>query len=276
MANHIIIPSKVDSSRETKIFGAISPDVFQAILDSIPAICRAVLNWEPLAVWFIAEIIRQVPLSGELLYLGHLEFGRVLFGDDISDVGTRQRIGRAIKSVKRCQLLSAFKAVDIQSGDMIESHGKKEYFPTSYQLKDFFVVFFEFQNLATEQDLMALPQRQRKQTQFAIAKSICDARGYVAIPKRERKEKSERGGREPKSKAEQLRREPNEDFEKDLEWFADRYKQELREKYSLGRKFAFTVKHVYNVLEMAENEAREMIVNVKTNGGLRLVGGQPK
>ena len=186
MANNTTFPSKVDSCRDTKIFGEITPDIFQAILDSIPAICRAVLNWEPLAVWFLEQIIRQISTSGEILYLGHLEFGRILFDADSSEFALRKRIGRANKSVKRCQLLSGFKAVDIQTGEMIENHGKKEYFPTTYQLKDFFIVFLEFRDLAREQNLMSLKQRERKITQFAIAKSICDARGYAEIPKRER------------------------------------------------------------------------------------------
>jgi hypothetical protein len=269
--------------RDSQFFSQFSPVVFQAILDVIPAIC-AVLKWTPLATSFLIEIIRQISLTGDALNLKHSEFGRILWGDDVSENAARRRISRAINSVKRCQLLSGFKAVHINSGSVAEFAGKAEYFPTSYELAEFVAVLTEIQKLAGEQNMMALNQRQRKLTQFAITKSICDARNYQQVPKLARVESKEKSASvveaESAARVNKLRHLPNEDFNAVTEAYGEALYQRLCEVGEANPEYRHIVKRVYHEIEVAVNRSREMITtqNKRENGkgSLKLVGGQLK
>lgn len=199
MGNH----TKVHA--DTEAFGRVSGATYQAILDVIPLL-GAVLNWEPLACAFLADVLRHIPLNGEPFVMSHVEFARLLWGVDIAKEAARRRIGRCVKALMGCQAMSGFLAVWIEVGKRVErKDGEVEFFHTTYRCRDFLAVFREIRLLAVEQDLMALPMRQRKATELAIIQSVCDAHEYQKIPARARQQRhfqSENAKPEPAPKAE--------------------------------------------------------------------------
>jgi hypothetical protein len=226
MANY----TKVHS--DTEVLGKVSPALFQALLDMLPAL-GAALNWERLACAFLADVLRQIALTGDPLVIGHAEFGRILWGDDMTKVAARRRMSRAIQALMRCQSTSGFLAVWVDLGKRIEKDGEVEYIYTTYRLRDFFVVFGDIQALAVEQDLMALPMKQRRQTQLAIVQSVCDARQYQRIPDRMRQQRhfqKNEAKPEPLPQAEALP--ASLPYSKALDWYCEQLKAYL---ISLGK-----------------------------------------
>lgn len=249
---------------DSKVFGKISPAIFQAVLDVMPAL-GVVLNWEPLACVFLADVLRQISLMGNPLRLSHVEFASVLWGKDITKVAAERRMGRCVHALTRCQAMSGCLAVWIERGGRVERGGKVEYLKTSYRLRDFFVIFGEIQALVVEQDLMALPMRERKYTQLAIIQSVCDAREYQKMPKRMRQP---RHFQEAKVKAEpEPKVEPSPPsmltYSKALEWYRGQLRAHLLSLGKVDRGFNAVIEEAQRVIRLEERAALDAILRPK-------------
>ena len=263
MGNHTKSEAIIEAHQDSKVFGEISPAVFQAILDVMPAI-SAVLNWTPLAHYFLGEVLRQISLAGNPLSLGHAEFGRILWGEEITKVAAKRRIGRAIQALMQCQAMSGFLAVWIVPGKRIEKEeGEVEFLYTTYRLREFFEVFGEIQKLAVEQDLMALPMKERKYTQRAIIQSVCDAREYHRIPARVRQQKhfiEEKQKPEPLPKVEsQSPAPPAMTYTKALAWYCEQLESHLVSIGKTGQNFNAVIAEASKAVRAAERNALDVI-----------------
>lgn len=247
---------------DTEAFGKVSSATYQAILDTIPLI-GAVLNWEPLACAFLAEVLRHLPLNGDLLVISHVDFARLLWGEDMTKEAARRRIGRCVQALKRCQAMSGFLAVWVDVGKRVERGGALEFFQTSYRLREFFILFRELRVLAVEQDLMALPIRERKQTQLAIIQSLCDARQYQRIPARARQQRhfqAEEKKPEPLPKVEKAPGAlPAMTYTKAEDWFLEQLQSHLISLGKVDGGFNAVINGLSKKIRLVEREALDVI-----------------
>jgi len=267
---------------KTVAFHCLDADVAE-LIGSIRWDAASILNWRMRSsAWIAHQVLMR--MGGEFapleLTMGGL--ARALRNDVSYDAGARW-LARLVRALDEDQKESGFYMVYINTQRKgFYKDGSAYNLPTLYTPAEFPSLFYAVQMAAIDCDLCAMNLKERRARQRSIIEAWLFNRGCQVIPKRERKPKQQKqisaNGAEAESarRIEALAKLPNEDFNVELEAFAEKYKRHLMESYTLGKEFGYRVKHVYNILEQAENEARAMVVSVKTNGGIKLVGGQPK
>lgn len=277
---------------DTDLFCSLPPSVVVLILDVIHAVF-SILCWRRSSKSLLAEILSRLAET-EFFEQTHDEFSAALCPYQAQSRRI-EKLSRWIAKLKEDMKLSGFQAIWIENRRTRRNEdGAVRGLPTMYKRGAFWKLFGAVQDAAMKCDLLALPVRQRRAQVRAIVAQWLKEAGAIPIDSTKKTEEIKPAkpslpcrcacascatcAAKPHvaPRAEELRREPNEDFETELNKFADFFERHLREIGQIDKRLTYAVKRAHHALEIAEQSATDMIVREKTGGQLRLVGGQPK
>lgn len=281
-------------STNTVAFACLDPQVAVLILDVIGALV-SVLRWRQVCQLLLIAILSRLAESPSF-ELTHAEFSAALW-PNLKDSAREEKFSKWLIKLKEDVALSNCAPIGIgKPRKERRSDGSFKSLPTLYLPGIFWTLFRAVQDVATDCDLLALDVRPRRAKVRAIVARWLKESGAVPIERTKKAEVTRRAkptlpcacacascktcAAKPPLPADKLRKLPNEDFSADLDAFADRYYQHLRELGEVGKEFSYAVKRAYHALEVAELRAREIVETENkrevARQYIKLVGGQPK
>jgi len=298
MANNTINPNP-----NTAVFACLEPQVAILIADIIHAI-YSILNWRQSSKSFLVEILARL---GELnkFECSHFVFSEILF-PSLEETARKVKVGRWAQKLIEDMEKSLFRAVWIIPRRVGQSENGKYYgLPTLYKRGDFWKLFRAIQDAATECDLLNLPLRNRRQKVRVIVELWLMKNGAKRIIR----EKKEKDGREDKSEKEKSTSPPckcscascahcaakgataseaengawpawervsGQTVEAQIRTAMEILFTSGQQWMNMNRSLPDFVRKIHAGFDIEELRLRDAVKRVNRNGGLKLMGGQPK